>query len=201
MLTLYRNTSPSSTRAKLSRRFTRPSRIAFTSVPSSATPASKVSRMWKSWNAFRFSAIDCCAFSRSVFSAITGSWGSRLPRQPRRQQHRRDHALRIGFSRAGDVERSAVVDRRPDDRQAQRDVDRLAERDQLHRNEPLIVVAGHHDVELAPGGTNEHRVGRKRPGHVDAARSTGRNRRDDRALLFGAEHAVFAGMRVEAGNG
>jgi hypothetical protein len=35
---------PSSTRAKLSRRLTRPSRIAFTSVPSSTRPASNVSR-------------------------------------------------------------------------------------------------------------------------------------------------------------
>ena len=48
----------------------------------------------------------------------------------------------------GDVERGAVIDRRAHDRQAQRDVDRPAERQQLHRNQPLIVIAGNHCVEL-----------------------------------------------------
>ena len=49
----------------------------------------------------------------------------------------------------GDVEGGAVIDRGADDRQAQRHVHRLAEREQLDRNQPLIVIAGDDDVELA----------------------------------------------------
>src|SRR5690242_9036722 len=54
-------------------------------------PASNVSSRWKSWNAFRFSAMFDCAFSRSDFPALSdisrfsvlgsrvlGSFGSRF---------------------------------------------------------------------------------------------------------------------------
>ena len=63
---------------------------------------------------------------------------------------------------AGDVECGTVVDRGPDDGQAQRHVHRLAERQQLDRDQPLIVVAGDHDVELAPMRPDEHGVARQR---------------------------------------
>ena len=43
----------------------------------------------------------------------------------------------------------AVVDRGADDRQAKRDVHGLAERRQLDRDQPLVVVAGDHHVEAA----------------------------------------------------
>src|SRR5437660_8927633 len=55
----------------------------------------------------------------------------RLPRESRGQAHGRDHAARIGDALARDVERGAVIDRRPHDRQAERHIDRLAEREKL----------------------------------------------------------------------
>jgi hypothetical protein len=51
-----------------------------------------------------------------------------------------------------------VIDRRADDRQADRDVDGGAERQQLDRDEPLVVVAGNHRIELAAYGAHEDRV-------------------------------------------
>ena len=65
---------------------------------------------------------------------------------------------RIGDAFAGDVERGAVIDRRADDRQAERDVHRVTEREQLHGNQSLIVIAGDHRVELAPRRAHEHGV-------------------------------------------
>jgi hypothetical protein len=70
-------------------------------------------------------------------------------RQFRRQQHRLDHARRVGDALARDIERRPVIHRRADDRQPQRHVHRAPERQQLHGNQPLIVVAGDHRVELA----------------------------------------------------
>src|SRR5436190_4710583 len=208
MFTLYRNTSPSSTRAKLSRRLTRPSRIDLTSVPRSTIPASNVSSRWKSWNAFRFSAMEACAFSRSVLSAngLSARFGrfvGGVPRsgELRREQHGRDHALGIGFASARDVERRSMVDRRADDRQSERHVDRGAEGQQLDRYQSLIVVAGDHDLELAALCADEEGIGRKRTGDVDAAcAACGDRRRDDVALLA-AEQPVLAGVRVEPGDG
>ena len=49
---------------------------------------------------------------------------------------------------AGNVERGAVVHRRADDRQAQGDVDRVAEPHELGRDVPFVVVHGHHSVKL-----------------------------------------------------
>src|SRR4029079_16023803 len=147
MFTLYRNTSPASTRAKLSRKLTRPSRIAFTSVPRSAMPASNVSRTGKSVKALWFSAMLACASSRSVFSVMKRfrvfvvSRSTRLPlrgsRQARRKQHGGDHTLGIGHAWARDVERGAMIDRRADDRQPEGHIHRLAECEQLDGNQPL----------------------------------------------------------------
>src|SRR5262249_62395125 len=96
-------------------------------------PASKVSSMWKSWKAFRFSAMLVCAFSRSVLSVMITvrlqadtteasyscapymieregfSRASARPRQLRREQDRGNHALRIGKALPGDIERRAVI--------------------------------------------------------------------------------------------
>src|ERR1700730_9410120 len=228
MLTWNRYSSPSLIRAKLSRRLTRPSRIAFTSVPSSTRPASNVSRRWKSWKALRFSAMLDCAFSRSVFSAIVLAtlkgrptsvaqgfhlqerfggppkpWRRRSALRscpPRGKQARRDHTLRIGHAFAGDVERRAVIDRRPDDGQAERHVDRLPERHELDRNQPLIVIARHDHVEVAAAGAHEDGVARERTGHLDAARAARLDRRPDRRLLFMSEQTMLARVRVQAGH-
>jgi len=50
-------------------------------------------------------------------------------RQLRRQQNGLNHAFRISLVLASDVERRAVIDRRADDREANRHVYRFAERE------------------------------------------------------------------------
>jgi hypothetical protein len=55
-----------------------------------------------------------------------------------------------------------VIDRCADDRKAKRDVHRPAEREQLHGDEPLVVIAGDDGVELSSRGAAEDRVAGKR---------------------------------------
>ena len=77
-----------------------------------------------------------------------------------------------------------------------------AERQQLHRNQPLIVIAGDDDVELAAGGAHEHRVARERTRDIDARRARHCvDRRRDRVDLLPPEQPVFAGVRVQARHG
>ena len=52
---------------------------------------------------------------------------------------RGDHAARIRAARAGQIQRGAVIDRRADDRQPERDIDALAERRVLQHGQALIV--------------------------------------------------------------
>src|SRR5687768_10299544 len=115
----------------------RPSRIALTSVPSSTTPASNCSRYSKSNPALRLSASR-----RGVLSAGLGGgdfgcevwWvdmrgrgplpGDHVcPPEPGREDDRADHARGVGGTLPGDVERGAVIHRRPDDRESERDID------------------------------------------------------------------------------
>ena len=88
-----------------------------------------------------------------------------------------------------------------DDRQAQGDVDRFAEGDQLDRDQSLIVVAGDHRVERAGGGATEDRVGRDRAGDVDAGGAAPLDGRREDAALLAADEALFPGVRIEAGEG
>ena len=102
-------------------------------------------------------------------------------------------------SLARDVERRAVIDRRPDDGQAERHVDRAAEGEQLHRNQSLVVVAGNDGVEFAARGASEDRVAGKRA--VDDGATRARACLDGRPQdvgLFRSEKAFLAGVRVEA---
>ena len=69
-----------------------------------------------------------CACSRSDLHVVQQASRALTPSlcwagQPHRELHRFDQARRIGDALARDVERGAVIDRRADDRQAQRDVD------------------------------------------------------------------------------
>ena len=122
-----------------------------------------------------------------------------LASRARRQQHRLHHAFRIGDTLAGDVERRAMVDRRPDDRQPQRHVDRLAERRHFDRNQTLIVIAGNHHVELASQRAQEDRVARKRAGHIDARSRAPQHSRFQHVRLFPSKQAVLSRMRVQSG--
>jgi hypothetical protein len=71
------------------------------------------------------------------------------------EQHGFDHAGWIRNPFACDIECRSVIDRCPDDRKAECHVDRPAEREQLDRNQPLIVIAGDDGIELAACGTAE----------------------------------------------
>src|ERR1043165_2218177 len=94
-------------------------------------------------------------FNRSA--ALVGA------RQARGQRDGGDHARMLGHAAARDVEGRAVVNRRADERQAERDVDRLAEGKTLDGNHRLVMVARNQGVELAARGAQENRVRRGRP--------------------------------------
>src|SRR5262245_18600941 len=94
-----------------------------------------------------------------------------------------------------------MIDRGPDNRQPERDVHRLSEGEQLHRNQPLVVIAGDDDVEFAARGAQEHRVAVKRARDVDAALSASRDRWADDGFFLPPEETVLAGVRVEPGYG
>ena len=110
-----------------------------------------------------------------------------------------DEAGRVGDALAGDVEGGAVIDRRPDDRQAERDVDGAAEREQLHRDQPLVVIAGD-DASNSPRAARANTVS---PGHgpviVDAALARGVHGGTEHGFVFVADDAVLPGMRIQPG--
>ena len=108
-------------------------------------------------------------------------------------------ARRIGLAGAGDVEGRAVIRRGADERQSQRDVDGVLEGDRLDRDQRLVVIhADRAVIGLARRGV-EHGVGRQRSPDVDAFAAQRFDRRRDDFDVLGAERAVFAGMRIEAG--
>ena len=80
-------------------------------------------------------------------------------------------AIRLdGLARAGagDVEGGAVIRRGADERQAERDVDGVVERQRLDRDQRLIVIHAERAVVGLARGRVEHRVGGQRPARVDA---------------------------------
>src|SRR3954469_20917490 len=74
-----------------------------------------------------------------------------------------DHARMFRDATARDVEGRAVIDRSAYEREAQRHVDGLAEREALDGNHRLIMVARNDRVELAARRAKEDRVRRERP--------------------------------------
>jgi hypothetical protein len=122
-------------------------------------------------------------------------------RQLRGQQNRLHHAAGVCLALPGDVERRPVIDRRTNDGQTERHVHGLPERHQLDRHQPLVVIRGHHHIELAAHGADEQRVGGKRSIDVDAGRPRPRDRRPHHVLLFAPHQAVFARVRVQSCHG
>jgi len=80
-----------------------------------------------------------------------------------------------------------VIDRCPDDRKSERHVDRPAKREQLHRNQPLIVVAGDDRVELPACRPAEDGVAREWPLDVNAALLRLMNCRAQDRFIFRAQ--------------
>ncbi len=119
-----------------------------------------------------------------------------------------EHALGIGDALPGPVERGAVVHRHAEERQPDRHVDAgeagpgaallvVVEAERLHRHVPLVVVHRDHDVELAPAGAGEDRVGGQGTVHVEPGPPRVLDGRDDPGLLLVAEEAVLARVRIE----
>ena len=80
-----------------------------------------------------------------------------------RELDRGEQAVGASASRARESQRGAVIHGRTDDRQAERHVDDLAERERLERGQPLIVIHREHEVGVRERVRRERRVGRHRP--------------------------------------
>ena len=91
------------------------------------------------------------------------------------------------------------IDTGSDDRQAYCDIDTPVDSQDFDRRQALVVVHGHHDVEVAASGPEERSIGRDRagdihsfcPGPFDGWQELG-------LLLPVAKQTVFPGMGVDA---
>src|SRR5436305_1240296 len=101
----------------------------------------------------------------------------------------------------GNVERSSMINRRADEWQAQRDIDRFAKRQTLDRNHRLVMIARDHRVELAPRSAQKYRVRGKRAAHVYALFDiTVFNCRQNLRRLFDSKQPAFGSMRIQGRN-
>ena len=91
-----------------------------------------------------------------------------------------------------------MIRRGADERQSQRDVDRVLERNGLDRDQRLVVIHADRAVIGFSRGFVEHGVGRQRPPDLDAVAPQDFDRRRHHLDVFHPERAVFAGMRIEA---
>src|SRR5256714_14219835 len=108
-------------------------------------------------------------------------------RQVRGQLDGGDHARMLRDAPARDVEGRAVVNRGAYERQAQSDVDRLAEREALDGDHCLGLVTRYHRVELAARRAQEDRVSRGRPRHFKPLAAARLDRRRYPARLLDAD--------------
>ena len=90
-----------------------------------------------------------------------------------------------------------MIDRRADERQAERHVDAAAEARGLQHRQALVVVHRDDGIVAARDVRNEHRVGGQRAATSRPARAHACDRRRDDVDLLAAEVAAFAGVRIE----
>ncbi|QTK79016.1 hypothetical protein AT6N2_C1239 [Agrobacterium tumefaciens] len=94
-----------------------------------------------------------------------------------------------------------MVRRGANERQAERDIDRIVKAERLGGDERLIVIhADRHVITLA-GGVVEHGVGGQGAEGVDAVLSQPDGRGVDDIAVLGAEGAIFARMWIKTGDG
>ena len=117
-----------------------------------------------------------------------------------RETHSGFHAIGASSVLACDVERRAVVDRCPDNRQANANVDRVVEVDQFHRNVALIVIHGNGKLEVTVKGFVEERVSREWSVAVDTLRSGGLNRRPNHCIVLRPKEAVLSCVWIQSTN-
>src|SRR5213078_4500844 len=104
-----------------------------------------------------------------------------------------------GLTGAGNVKRRAMVGRGSNERQSQRDVDGVLERQRLDRDQRLVVIHADRAVIGFARGIVEHSVRGQWPPDLDALAAQDFDRRRNDGLILTAERAVFASMRIEAG--
>src|SRR2546423_5304258 len=122
-------------------------------------------------------------------------------RQTRGQRDRGDHARMLCSPAARDVESRSVVNRRAYERQAERDVDRLAERETFDGDHRLIMVTRNHRVELAARCAQENRVRGVRPRHLKSFFAASLDRRRDLRRLLDAEQSALRAVRIQSRDG
>ena len=103
--------------------------------------------------------------------------------------------------KARDIECRAVIRAGAHERQAQCDVHPFFKAEILHRDQALIVVLSHHDVEPALARLHIHGVARMGAAGIDALFSGRLNGGPNDPDLLISEETTFTGMRVEARNG
>ena len=94
-----------------------------------------------------------------------------------------------------------MVDRGADDRQPDRDVHAFLDSVELDRDQPLIMILRHDDVEFAASSPHEDRIRRERAGNIHPRSLRLLDRRGDDLDFLAAEQAAFARMRVQPGDG
>ena len=93
-----------------------------------------------------------------------------------------------------------MVDRGADKRQAEGDVDAVAEAGEFQYRQALVVVHGEYGVGVFEQKGLEQGVGGIGAAHIDALLAQVGERGFDNLDFFAAEVTAFAGMRVEAGH-
>src|SRR5690349_8794708 len=92
-----------------------------------------------------------------------------------------------------------MIDRSPNNRQAESDIDGFVKGQRLEGNETLIVIHADVAVDIATFRRQEGRIWRQRALHLKTLSSGCLNRRHDDAFLFPlAKQAMLAGVWIEA---
>ena len=108
----------------------------------------------------------------------------------------------LGAAFSGNIKGRPMIDRGPDERQPERDVDRFAEGEAFDRNQPLIVIAGDDDLEVAACSARKHGISRMRTANIDAITITASfDRRNHFGCFFIPEESTFSAVWIDGGDG
>src|SRR5690606_2115412 len=107
----------------------------------------------------------------------------------------------VGDTLSRNVKSRAVVHTGPDEGQAHRYIDALIHAQVLDRNQALVVVLRHYDVEFAPARTHEYRVAGPGTAGVYAFVPGLFDGRRNHLDLFLSEPSFFPGVRIQSGDG
>ncbi len=115
-----------------------------------------------------------------------------------RDSDRFQQAAAVGLAGAGQFQRSAMVNRGADDRQAERDVCALAEAGMLEHRQALIVVHRKHAIALRQFLRSKQRVGRQRRADIEAFGAQPVQYRNHDFDFLASQMAAFASVRVQS---